>query len=78
MTVSKNIYNNDESLRKVEKCLEHWQQRKAELETQLEPNGYDENTLRQLRNVKLHITTCQQRINGEWIADGTENIIIEK
>lgn len=78
MTVSKNIYNNDESLRQIEKTCQNWQKREVEMEAELETNGYNENTLRQLRNVKMHITTCQQRINGEWITNGTENIIIEK
>ncbi|WP_346856548.1 hypothetical protein [uncultured Draconibacterium sp.] len=66
---AKNLYNSDESKKKIESNLWYWELRKKDLETDLDENGYNEAKLSQLRTIEMHITTCEQRLNGTWKTD---------
>ena len=72
MSRKKTKYNHDESRVKIEKRIVSYKLKLEELENELKANGYNENILRQQRNIKMHITTCEKRLNGEWVEDSAE------
>lgn len=58
-------------LLKREKAL---QERSAEIDGLLIKYGYNETLLREQRNITMHLTTCKQRIAGQWLPENKEEI----
>lgn len=67
----------DGSRKYLENKIADYQIRKREIDNELEKHGYNEDLLRERRNIKMHIVTCKQRINGDWRSDGRKIHFVE-